>query len=596
MTESSPLDLLAVATKERVESWLAGAYDEASKQKIRMLLETDIKEVEDAFYKNLSFGTGGMRGVMGVGTNRMNVYTVRLATQALANYLLRQPSNEKLSVFISFDSRHFSREFAEEAAQVLAGNKIHVYLTREMRPTPLTSFGCRFKKCSSAIMVTASHNPPTYNGYKVYWSDGGQVLPPHDEGIVAEVGKLTDIALVKRSESLHTPYIELVEEEVDEAYLTKSQSLFLYPEENLKRGRELKIIYTSLHGTGITLLPRLFRLLGFQALRFVEKQIVPDGDFPTAPSPNPEEKKALQLGIETLQKSEGDILIATDPDGDRVGVVAMHQGSPYIFNGNQIACICLEHICHALKERGQLPKRAAFIKTIVTTELFRAIATRYEAHCFDVLPGFKYIAQMIHQWEESADGYEYIFGGEESYGYLFGTFVRDKDAITSSALIAEVALKAKLEGKTLLDLLQDLYATYGIYFEKLTSINYPENKEGHLAMQEAMKNLRGNPFDEVGGHSIVAIDDYLLSQHSDLKTNQVTPLLLPRSDAIVYWLEGGGKLMIRPSGTEPKIKVYAGLIQEEYETIEEGEAAIERRVSDLLESMEEVLTANPLLG
>lgn len=596
MIDPALFDPLSPTARDHVKSWLEGPYDEESKGKILELLKIDPKEVENAFYKNLTFGTGGMRGVMGVGTNRMNVYSVRLATQALANYLMKLFPDKKLSVFISFDSRHQSRAFAEEAALVLSGNGVLVYLTREMRPTPLTSFGCRFKKCAAAIMVTASHNPPIYNGYKIYWSDGGQVLPPHDEGIIEEVEKLTDISEVRRSESLDSPDIELVEEEVDEAYLLQARSLAFNPEVDLKRGKELKIVYTSLHGTGITLLPRLMRLFGFQNLHFVEKQIIPDGSFPTAPSPNPEERKALELGIKTLQEANGDLLIATDPDGDRVGVVAMHRGSPFIFTGNQIGCICLEFICRCLQERDQLSERAAFIKTIVTTELFRSIATRYEAHCFDVLPGFKYIAKTIREWEEEPEGYEYIFGGEESYGYMLGTFVRDKDAMTSSTLIAEVALQAKIEGKTLVDYLEDLYAIYGIYFDQVSSINYGESKEGHLAMQGAMKNLRQDPFTEIGGKSVVAIDDYLIQERKEFLVPKTTPLTLPQSDALVYWLEGGNKLMFRLSGTEPKIKIYLGLVKKEYTRLEEGKASIENEAKELLEAVKEVLTGNSPSG
>lgn len=593
MIETTSPDLFDLQTKARVDAWLSGAYDEETKTKILALLKENPKDLIDAFYKNLSFGTGGMRGIMGVGSNRMNLYTVRTTTQGLSNYLLQQFPNQPLSVFISYDSRHNSKNFAEEAAKVLAGNNIHVYLTREIRPTPLVSFGCRLKKCNAGVMITASHNPPEYNGYKVYWSDGGQILPPHDTGIMSEVEKIQDINQVSCIDNLNHPLIHLVEEEIDDAYLESILSLPLYREANLKSGPTLKIIYTSLHGTGITLAPRALRLWGFTSLQFVNQQIAPNGDFPTVHFPNPEEKEALNLGIQTLEQEKADLLIATDPDADRVGVVAMHEGKPYIFNGNQIACLCLEHICQALSRTHKMPDQGAFVKTIVTSELFRAITVHYGTHCFDVLTGFKYIAELIHKWEEDPNGYQYIFGGEESYGYLFGTFSRDKDAISSSVLIAEAALQAKLQGKTLVNFLHDLFAEYGIYEEQVTSLNYEESKEGHLAMAEVMKILREDPLNEIGGQRILSIDDYQILQHHDLVAGTNTPLLFPTSDVLVYWLEDGSKLMIRPSGTETKIKIYCSIIEKEYEGLEQGLEKARGRAQKMLEAIKELLTKKP---
>lgn len=591
MADSIQIENLDPLIRERVSSWLNGSYDDASKEEIRTMLTNHREEAIDAFYKSLTFGTGGMRGIMGVGSNRMNVYTIRSATQGLANYLLSQNSETPLSVFIGYDSRHHSREFAEETAKVFAGNGIKVFLTTDMRPTPLVSFGCRFKKCNAAVMITASHNPPEYNGYKVYGEDGGQVTSPHDQAIVDEVNKIQDPTQVKSVDSIKNPLIVFVEDEVDDAYLEAIKTLSFYPEENKENGSNLQIIYTSLHGTGITLAPRALRLWGFNTISYVEDQIIPDPNFPTVHSPNPEEKEALRLGTEALIARQADILIATDPDADRVGVVAMHEGAPYAFTGNQIACICLEHICQALKAHGNMPANPAFIKTIVTSELFRVIAERYEATCFDVLTGFKYIAELLHKWD--LDGaYHYIFGGEESLGYLLGTFSRDKDAISSSALIAEVAAHAKLQGKTLVDCLHDLHETYGIYAEQQVSIKFEDSKIGQDQMKLAMQKLREQPFSEVEGDTVLKIDDYLSSSSLELETGAKTPITLPVSDVIVYWLSGGGKLMVRPSGTEPKVKVYVGVVVNEYEDIPQGEAAADKKAKEMLQAIKDLLTNN----
>lgn len=593
MTEIIPETILDSEAKLHVEEWLSGPYDEETKEKIRDLLKNNPSEVTDAFYKNLSFGTGGMRGIMGAGSNRMNVYTIRIATQGLANYLLEQFPDKALSIFIGYDSRHHSKEFAEEASKVLAGNGIKVYLTSDIRPTPLVSFGCRFKQCDAAIMITASHNPPEYNGYKVYWSDGAQVLPPHDQGIVQQANKITNLSQIKSVDSVKNPHILIASDEIDDAYLEATKTLSFHPKVNKEQGASLNIIYTSLHGTGITLAPRELRLWGFPSISFVETQIIPNGDFPTAHYPNPGEKEALTLGIEKLKEMKGDLLIATDPDADRVGIVVMHENAPFKFTGNQIACICVDHICKAFVDQHQMPAQGAFVKTIVTTELFRAIADRYGIKCFDVLTGFKYIAELIRNWEQNPGGYQYIFGAEESYGYLLGSIVRDKDAISSSALIAEIALQAKLKGKTLVNLLHELHEAYGIYCDKAYSIDFEDTKEGQEKMKKSMEQLRSNPFNEIEGNAIVKKDDYLVSESIDLKNQQKTPLTLPVSDVLVYWMGDGSKLMIRPSGTEAKIKIYCGVVQKEYESIESGQQKAEERAKELIEAIKELLANNP---
>lgn len=579
-----------LVTQKNVDLWLDGQYDEETKNSIRKMLREDPKQVVDAFFTNLTFGTGGLRGIMGIGTNRMNIYTVRASTQGLANYMLKQPMNgKKHAIFIGYDSRHQSRLFAEESAKVMAGNGIHVYLTKNIRPTPYVSFGCRYKNCLAAIMITASHNPPEYNGYKVYWSDGGQIVPPQDQGVIAEVLKIIDPTMVKSVSTLANTHIEEVEEDIDEAYLQAITPLQNYPEENLKFGDRLQVLYTSLHGTGITLAPRAFAAWGFKNVQYVTKQIIADGDFPTVHSPNPEEKAALQLGIEQMMNSDRDLLIANDPDADRVGVAVKHHGEAILINGNQMAAICLEHICQARVKQNRLPSKGAFIKTIGTTELFQAICDAYERPCFNVLTGFKYIAEKIREWEVLPDGYQYIFGGEESYGYLPGTYARDKDAICSSALICEVALHAKLEGKTLVDKLHDLYHKYGVYQEKLLSINFGETKEGKEQMVLGMKHLRHANLNTIAGISVVAIEDYQASTKFYLESGKTEAITLPISDVMLYWLQDGTKVMVRPSGTEPKVKLYCGLVEKDFDSIPDGLEVASQRCDVILAYMKKHL-------
>ena len=585
------LSVMNEETQQRIASWLNGNYDDETKKTIRELQTTSPDKLNDAFYTTLTFGTGGMRGLMGVGTNRMNRYTVQSATQGLANYLKAQPIPQReLSVFISYDSRHQSREFAEESAKVLAANNIRVYLTKNIRPTPYVSFGCRFKHCSAAIMITASHNPPEYNGYKVYWNNGGQVLPPHDSGIIQEVAQITELHQIQSVDSLSHPLIEIVENEIDEAYLKALIPLQNYPEQNIHHGHQLNIAYTSLHGTGISLIPQALKQWGFTSVNYVKDQIVPDGNFPTVKYPNPEERAALSLGLQTMQATHSDILIATDPDADRVGIAVQHQGEIVLLNGNQTACLCLEHLCEALTKNQKMPEKAAFIKTIVTSELFRAICEAYQKKCFDVLTGFKYIAELITSWENpSQESYQFIFGGEESYGYLLGTHARDKDAIISSALIAEMALNAKREGKTLIDKLHDLYKKYGVYFENLISINFSETKEGREKMILCMEKLEKNPPESIFGKKVLKLENYKTSLQLDIETKKTCPILLPKSDVLIFWLEDKSKLMVRPSGTEPKIKIYGGVVSPAHENIALAISEAENHSKKLLEAFKSLI-------
>ncbi|MFA6915182.1 MAG: phospho-sugar mutase [Parachlamydiales bacterium] len=550
-------------TENNIQSWLQGDYDDEIKDTIHAMLNNAPEKLVDAFYTYLSFGTGGMRGLMGIGTNRMNVYTIRAATQGLANYILKQPvpHGQKLHrVMIGFDSRTNSTEFAQEAAKVLAANGIEAHIFKVLHPTPLVSFGCRYRNCTAAIMITASHNPSSYNGYKVYWNDGAQVLPPHDEGIIAEVQKVTSPDQVKKTDSVEHPLILEEGADIDIAYLAAITPLQLYPETNRNHGSSLNIIYSPLHGTGITTVPETLKRWGFTHVELVKEQALPNGLFPTVQSPNPEEPAAMQLGVAKLLEQKADIFLATDPDADRVGLAVNHRGQAKLLTGNQIACICLYHVLEALHEQKRIPSNAACVKTLPTTELFTAICQSYNVACFDVLTGFKYIAQKIREWEsDPQQGYQFIFGGEDSYGYLLGTHARDKDAAIICALIAEAALHAKRQKKTLIDMLDDIYEKYGPYEDEMLSIGFPETKEGREKMINAMGKLRSNPPTTLHGHKVLVLEDYTTGKKKTFASGNEEILTLPKSDVLIFRLENNGKLIVRPSGTEPKIKIYVSL-------------------------------------
>ncbi len=572
------------AIMSRIDTWLNGPYDAAAKAEIRTKLENDPQSLIDAFFTDLSFGTGGLRGLMGVGTNRLNKYTIQIATQGLANYVLLQ-NKKNPSVFIGFDSRHHSQEFAQEAACVLAGNGIHVYLLPELRPTPYISFGCRYKKCDAGIMITASHNPKEYNGYKVYGNDGAQVVHPHDTGIMQEVAKVKTLSQVKLA-PLNDPHIEIVDLALDVAYLNAIRSLQHFPKENHAQGSTLAIAYTSLHGTGITIVPQALKDWGFTNLHYVEKQVKPDGDFPTVHFPNPEYKEALQLGIQKMEEKFADILIANDPDADRIGIVAMHQGKPVILNGNETASICVDFLCEVLKLQNKAPKNGAFVTTIVTTELLKTIAKAHQFNCFEVLTGFKYIGEKIHEWELKKDSFQFIFGAEESYGYLLGTHARDKDAIIISCLIAEIALYAKRQKQTLVDRLHAIYKRNGIYREEQFSINFKPGKSGMEEMSKLMEKLRTHLPKEICGQPVIEIEDYQSRIRTHLQTKKTEPLDLPKSDVLLFRLQDQTRLVIRPSGTEPKIKIYASVSLKEFASIDKGIALCDKKLDDLIKGVQ----------
>ncbi len=546
--------------EKRIRVWLDGPYDETTKAEIRKLMQSDPKALSDAFFKDISFGTAGMRGTMGIGTNRMNVYTIRSATQGLANYLKQK--NKKNKVFIGYDTRNHSREFALETARVFSGNGFEVLLSHEICPTPLVSFCCRHFNCTASVMITASHNPPEYNGYKVYWSDGCQVVPPHDTAIMAEVKKIKNLDQILLGDT----WTELGPE-LDQLYLDQLKNY-----QHLTDHPPLKIIYSNLHGTGIRLVPKALASWGFPNISYVEKQKPLDGNFPAAHSPNPEDDKAMQLGMDQLAQEKADVFIATDPDADRIGVVVLDQGRdqgrPIRLTGNQSACICLYHIC---THKKPFPLNAACIKTIVTTELFKAIADHFKIQCLDVLTGFKYIGEQIHKWEKP-NSPQFIFGAEESYGFLFNPFVRDKDAVSASCLVAEATAAAKKKNLTLAGLLHHLYQQFGVYRETISNLAFSDTPEGMKQMQGLMEKLRKNPPTTVGNQKVEKMEDYLKGFQG-----------LPPSDVLRFWLSDGSKLVIRPSGTEPKVKIYVEVKEKITKDMDQTIASCDQRLKVLVE-------------
>ena len=529
---------------EVAKQWLSEDYDGATRAEVKRLMENDPKELEESFYRNLEFGTGGLRGIMGVGTNRMNKYTVGMATQGVANYLKQNFKDlPQISVAVSFDSRNNSAEFAKITANVFAANGIKVYLFDSLRPVPELSYSIRHLKCQSGVMVTASHNPKEYNGYNAYWEDGAQVTAPHDTNIINEVLKITSPAMVKFSGGEEN--IQMVGADVDEAYLNDVSTLLVSPE-SVKNHADMKMVYTPLHGTGITLVPKILSRMGFTNLSLVEAQVVSDGNFPTVKSPNPEENSALEMAVALAEEKGADLVMATDPDADRVGIaIRDNEGKITLLNGNQTASILTYYLLRRWKELGKLNENTYIVKTIVTTELMAAMAKAYGVKCYNVLTGFKYIASVIRENEGKAT---FIGGGEESYGYNAGEFVRDKDAVITCALIAECAAWCADQGKTLYQLLQDIYAEFGIYKESLISLT-KKGKAGLEEIQAMMKSYRENPPASIGGSPVVKVIDY----------NKPEETGLPKSNVLQFYTEDGSVVSVRPSGTEPKIKFYFGV-------------------------------------
>lgn len=540
-------------TKKNIETWLNGKYDEESKNQIRQLMQTDGRALEDAFYRDLEFGTGGLRGVMGVGTNRMNKYTVGMATQGLANYIKKTGNKDQPKVTIAYDSRNNSRYFSEVAAEVLSANGIFVYVFDDIRPTPELSFAVRQLGCDSGIVITASHNPKEYNGYKVYWSDGGQLVPPHDKNVITEVRNIHEINNVKfvRNNNL----IQYIGKEMDAVYLEKLKTLSLQPD-IIEKHANLNIVYSPLHGTGKDLVPKSLQKFGFKNVHSVEKQAIANGNFPTVVSPNPEEKEALSMALKQAKATNADLVMATDPDADRVGIaVKDDKGEFILLNGNMTAALIVYYMCKMWQKNGKITGKQYIVKTIVTTELLVDIAKKYDVESYDVLTGFKYIAEKIRELENKK---EFICGGEESYGYLIGDFVRDKDAVISCCMIAEIAAWAKGQNKSLFDTLIDIYLEFGYYKEELFSLT-KKGQNGAAEIQQMMENYRNNPKKTINNVKVTTIKDYKLSVSKNLRNNIEEKINLPISDVLQFFLEDGSKITVRPSGTEPKIKFYFGV-------------------------------------
>lgn len=548
---TSNIDQLAL---ERAKGWLTEAYDEQTRKEVKELLESNPKEAVDAFYRDLEFGTGGLRGIMGVGTNRMNRYTVGSATQGLANYLLKQFSHlPEIRVAIAYDSRNNSPKFADISAQILSANGIRVYLFEELRPTPQLSFAVRSFRCQSGIVITASHNPKEYNGYKVYWDDGAQVVPPHDSNIIAEVKSITSVDRIKFNGS--EELIHKIGSEIDEMYVNALASLSLSPEV-IRKQKDLKIVYTPIHGTGVKMVPKTLQKFGFENIYNIPQQDVADGNFPTVISPNPEEAEALKLALEKAKEVDADIVMATDPDSDRVGIgVKDLSGNHVLLNGNQAASLLIYYVLTRWDELGKLKGKEYIVKTIVTSDLLAEIAKGYGVESFEVLTGFKYIAEIIRELEGEKT---FIGGGEESYGYLVGTFSRDKDAVLSCVLFAEMAAWTKEQGKTLHELLIEVYTKYGFYKEDLISITR-KGKEGVAQIKAMMEQYRNNPPKTLAGSPVEWVYDYKASQAKNMNTGGVEKITLPQSDVIQLITQDGTRVSVRPSGTEPKIKFYFGV-------------------------------------
>jgi phosphoglucomutase len=543
---------MAENIKEKAKLWLSENFDAATRNEVENLLKNENqKELNEAFYKDLEFGTGGLRGIMGVGTNRMNIYTVGMATQGLANYIKVNFKNiEQPKVAIAHDCRNNSRLFAKTCANIFSSNGFFVYLFESLRPTPELSFAIRALKCQSGVVITASHNPKEYNGFKAYWEDGGQLIAPHDNNVIEEVRKITSPSQVNFKPVKEN--IQIIGEEFDELYIEKLHSLSLSPEA-IKKHHDLKIVYTPIHGTGVYLVPKTLKKFGFTNIINVPDQDITDGNFPTVISPNPENAEALKMAIEKAIETGADLVMATDPDADRVGIAVRDKNNQFILlNGNQTGAILIYYLINRWQELGKIKGKEYIVKTIVTTDLISDIAKKYGVENYDVLTGFKYIADIIKQKEGKLN---FIGGGEESYGYLAGEFVRDKDAIMSCALIAEIAAWAAEKGKSMFDLLVDIYMEFGFYKEKLMNLE-KHGIEGAAEIIEMMKNFRENPPLEINNSSVIYVKDYKKSVSLNMENKKTDTIELPKSDVLQFLLKDGTKISVRPSGTEPKIKFY----------------------------------------
>lgn len=564
----------------KARKWLEGDYDEATKQQVKYLMDNDTNELTESFYKDLEFGTGGLRGIMGAGTNRMNIYTVGFATQGLSNYLKINFPDEEIRVAISHDSRNNSRMFAERVADIFASNGFKVFLFDALRPTPELSFAIRELKCQSGVMVTASHNPKEYNGYKAYWSDGSQVTAPHDTNIIKEVEKITEVSQVLTGKNKEN--ITILGEEFDKIYLAAIKKLSLSPE-SVARCHDMKIVYTPLHGAGVRLTPESLRNFGFTNIILVKEQTVLDGNFPTVESPNPEERKTMKMAIDLAEREQADLAMATDPDSDRIGLALRNGKGEYVLlNGNQTLILLMCYQLTRWAELGLIKDGDYVVKTIVTSTMPDAVAAHYGVKCYNCLTGFKYIAKIIREHEGKA---KYIGGGEESFGYLAGDYVRDKDGVSACSLAAEAAAWCRdTKGMTLYEWLQDLYVKFGFYREGLVNV-VRKGKDGAEQIQNMMVEYRNNPPQSILGSKVVKILDYKTLEELDVATGRKSPIdgVEDKSNVLQWITEDGTKVSVRPSGTEPKIKFYFGVKAElpSVEQFDEVQTALDAKIEEI---------------
>jgi len=573
------LSLAEIRTK--AGSWLGKEFNEETRKEVREMLEKDEKKLIDAFYQDLEFGTGGLRGIMGAGTNRMNIYTLGMATQGLSNYIIKQCGSSGIRVAIAHDCRNNSRYFAETTANIFSANGFEVYLFESLRPTPELSFAIRHYKCQSGVVITASHNPPEYNGYKAYWDDGGQVVAPHDDGITDEVRKITSVTDIKFNGNREK--IKIIGKETDKLFLDEVLKMSLNPS-IIKKLSDIPIVYTPIHGTGITLVPPALKMFGFRNIISVPEQDIIDGNFPTVKSPNPEEPDALKLAIKKAIETNAELVMATDPDADRLGLAVKNiKGEFILLNGNQTGVILIWYILSQYKEKKKYKGNEYIIKTIVTSDLIEKIAEGFNVEYFNVLTGFKFFAELIRENEGTK---KYIGGGEESYGFLPGDYVRDKDAVGSCALAAEVTAWAKSNDMSLFELLLDIYVKYGFYKEKLINI-VRKGKEGADQIKAMMTEYRNNPPKKINNSQVVKLNDYERQVSYDILKSTKTSLSMLKSDVLQFFLADGTKISVRPSGTEPKIKFYFSVNTKlpSLNNFEETEKFLDKRIADIIDDM-----------
>ena len=570
------------AIQERIDIWVNGNYDAITKSTIADLQKNNPDELADAFYRNLEFGTGGLRGLMGVGTNRVNKYTIGMATQGFANYLKKTYGNEEIKIAIAHDSRNNSRFFAETTANVFAANGIKVFLFEALRPTPELSFAIRNLKCKAGVVCTASHNPKEYNGYKAYWNDGGQLVPPDDKNVIIEVEEINSVDDVKWEGGEKN--ISILGKDMDDAYLTMVKGLSVYPDVIAKQ-HDLKIVYTPIHGTGIMLVPEVLSRFGFTNVHIVEEQATPDGNFPTVAYPNPEESETMSIGLQKAKSLNADILLGTDPDADRVGIgVKNHKGEWVLMNGNQTAVLAFAYMMEARNAKGIAQANDMVISTIVTTEMINEVAKFYKVGCYNVLTGFKWIAEKIKELEGKEN---YVIGGEESFGLMIGDQIRDKDAVSAVALMCEMAAYEKNKGKSLFDKMIELYLQFGFYYETLISIT-KKGMNGQKEIADMMDGYRNNPPALINNAAVVTLLDYQLQIGKNILTGESWIINLPKSNVLQFITADGSKISARPSGTEPKIKFYFSVnttlaSKEEFDA---KQLELNKRIDGIIKSMQ----------